>query len=62
MNVFHWHITDSQSFPIKLKNSPELADYGAYQENQVYTVEDVKALVKYANERGSKDVKTHNML
>ena len=30
MNVFHWHITDTHSFPLKLKSVPELAQFGAY--------------------------------
>ena len=30
MNVFHWHLTDTQSFPFVSKRVPEMADYGAY--------------------------------
>ncbi|KAI9487167.1 MAG: glycoside hydrolase superfamily [Benjaminiella poitrasii] len=55
MNVFHWHITDSQSFPLKLKNAPELAYHGAYKLQQrrlVYSKKDVKRIVKYAHKRG----------
>lgn len=55
MNVFHWHITDSQSFPLKLKNSPELANQGAYKLHQkrlVYTPKDVSHIVNYAYKRG----------
>ena len=29
MNVLHWHITDGDSFPIEVKNQPELSQYGA---------------------------------
>ena len=30
MNVFHWHISDSQSFPLELPSLPEFSRYGAY--------------------------------
>ena len=56
MNVLHWHITDTQSFPIKLEKFPEttgkMAQFGAYGPNQIYTVDQVKDLVQYATERG----------
>jgi hexosaminidase len=52
MNVFHWHITDSQSFPIVLPSEPQLAEKGAYGEDMRYTVEDVKRIVEFAMSRG----------
>jgi hexosaminidase len=52
MNVFHWHITDSQSFPIELPSEPELAEKGAYGEDMRYTVDDVKRIVEFAMSRG----------
>ncbi|KAK3127488.1 hypothetical protein QOZ80_7AG0574120 [Eleusine coracana subsp. coracana] len=52
MNVFHWHITDSQSFPIELPSEPELAAKGAYGEDMRYTVEDVTRVVEFAMSRG----------
>lgn len=52
MNVFHWHITDSQSFPIELPSEPALAEKGAYGEDMRYTVEDVKRIVEFAMSRG----------
>ena len=48
MNEFHWHITDSQSFPLVLLNYPELAQYGAYSAAAVYTAQDVQDVVAYA--------------
>lgn len=54
LNVFHWHITDSQSFPLKLKSLPKMSTFGAYSPDEVYTAEDVKALVQYARVRGIK--------
>ncbi|ORZ08159.1 glycoside hydrolase superfamily [Absidia repens] len=55
MNVFHWHLTDSQSFPLKLDSLPELADKGAYQfqgKRLVYSKKDIERIVKYARDRG----------
>ena len=56
LNVLHWHITDTQSFPIKLEKFPEttgkMAQFGAYGPNHIYTVDQVKDLVQYATERG----------
>ena len=52
MNVFHWHITDSQSFPLQLSSLPDFSRYGAYSPDKVYTSQDVKDLVTYANNRG----------
>ena len=32
LNVFHWHISDSQSFPLCLPSVPQLCEYGSYSE------------------------------
>jgi hexosaminidase len=47
MNRFHWHITDSQSWPLVIPSMPELAEKGSYASWQVYTPEDVRALQEY---------------
>ncbi|KAL5196505.1 hypothetical protein ABZP36_000017 [Zizania latifolia] len=52
MNVFHWHITDSQSFPLELPSEPALAEKGSYGEDMRYTVEDVNLIVDFAMHRG----------
>ncbi|KAL2491423.1 Beta-hexosaminidase 2 [Abeliophyllum distichum] len=52
LNVFHWHITDSHSFPIVLPSEPELAGKGAYGESMRYTVADVKNVVEFGMEYG----------
>lgn len=55
LNVFHWHLTDSQSFPLVLDSLPELAEKGAYVlqgKRLVYTKKDVQRIVKYARSRG----------
>lgn len=52
MNVFHWHVTDAQSFPIVSETYPELSAKGAYSADQVYTQAMVKDLIGYGHERG----------
>ncbi|GAA0159726.1 glycosidase [Lithospermum erythrorhizon] len=52
MNVFHWHITDSHSFPLVLPSEPELASKGAYGDDMKYTPEDVKKVVQFGMEHG----------
>ncbi|KAL2511585.1 Beta-hexosaminidase 2 [Abeliophyllum distichum] len=52
LNVFHWHITDSHSFPVVLPLEPELAGKGAYGEEMKYTAEDVKRVVEFGMEYG----------
>ena len=51
MNVFHWHISDSQSFPLKLSGHPELVK-GAWHPEKYYSVEDVREIIQYAKDRG----------
>ena len=45
LNVFHWHITDTHSFPLHLKSVPELARYGAYSPEKTYSAKDVAELL-----------------
>ncbi|KAI8330598.1 glycoside hydrolase superfamily, partial [Chlamydoabsidia padenii] len=55
LNVFHWHLTDSQSFPLVLDSLPELAYKGAYVfqgKRLVYTKKDVQRIIAYARDRG----------
>lgn len=51
MNVFHWHLTDTQSWPIEVESYPEMTK-DAYSPREVYTAKDVRELVQYAKERG----------
>ena len=48
LNILHWHITDTHSFPLQLESMPELAKYGAYSSSKVYSPSDIKSLVQYA--------------
>ncbi|KAG8760348.1 N-acetyl-glucosamine-6-phosphate deacetylase [Serendipita sp. 396] len=52
MNMFHWHIVDSQSFPLVLPEFPELAEYGAYSPTKRYSTEDFDEVIAYAAARG----------
>ncbi|KAG2341533.1 glycoside hydrolase family 20 protein [Suillus weaverae] len=52
INTFHWHITDSQSFPLEVAQYPGLAINGAYSPQEVYTASDVQYIVQYAAARG----------
>uniref|UniRef100_A0A0E0NRP2 Beta-hexosaminidase n=1 Tax=Oryza rufipogon TaxID=4529 RepID=A0A0E0NRP2_ORYRU len=48
LNVFHWHITDAQSFPIVLPTVPNLANSGSYSPTMRYTENDVRHIVSFA--------------
>ncbi|GAB0100864.1 hypothetical protein DMENIID0001_169610 [Sergentomyia squamirostris] len=52
LNVFHWHITDSNSYPMKLNRFPEMAQIGAYSPDRVYTPADMRDVVEFARIRG----------
>lgn len=52
LNVFHWHVADSQSFPLEITRIPELQRFGAYTPEHVYSRTDTQNLIKYAKIRG----------
>ncbi|CAH8853309.1 unnamed protein product, partial [Trichobilharzia szidati] len=53
MNVFHWHITDDQSFPFVSTTWPKLSEQGAYHSPRcTYGEGDVNDLLEYARQRG----------
>jgi len=56
LNVFHWHLSDTQSFPLQLEKYPEttgnMAQYGAYGPDKIYTKDQVKDLITFATKRG----------
>ena len=56
LNVFHWHLTDTQSFPFVSNREPRMAMYGAYSSSKVYRPEDIRDIVHYATVRGVKVV------
>jgi hypothetical protein len=48
--MFHWHIVDSQSFPLVIPDYTEIARHGAYSADAVYSPLDVAHIVSYAAE------------
>jgi len=52
LNTFHWHISDSASFPMYSQRQPQMTYYGAYSPSKVYYPEDIREIVNYANLRG----------
>ncbi|XP_052754679.1 chitooligosaccharidolytic beta-N-acetylglucosaminidase [Galleria mellonella] len=52
LNTFHWHITDSQSFPFVSDRRPNLSKLGVLNPKKVYTKREISEVVKYGLERG----------
>ncbi|KAF9568748.1 N-acetylhexosaminidase [Agrocybe pediades] len=52
INTFHWHVVDSQSFPLQIPGFMELSQTAAYNSRAVYSLADVKDVVSYAAARG----------
>ncbi|OLY83136.1 Beta-hexosaminidase 2 [Smittium mucronatum] len=52
LNVLHWHIVDSQSWPVESKFLPDLYKKGAYSLDMVYMHTDVTNIIDYARDRG----------
>ncbi|KAK2736838.1 hypothetical protein FQN57_000518 [Myotisia sp. PD_48] len=51
LNTIHWHLTDTQSWPIEIKKYPQMT-VDAYSKRQIYTHAHVKDLIAYAAARG----------
>lgn len=51
INVLHWHMVDTQSFPFQSKTYPKLWN-GAFSEVEKFTQADIKTIVEYARLRG----------
>ncbi|XP_030380711.1 chitooligosaccharidolytic beta-N-acetylglucosaminidase [Scaptodrosophila lebanonensis] len=52
MNVLHWHVVDTHSFPLEITRVPEMQRFGAYGPTQIYSRADTVNLIKYARLRG----------
>ena len=50
MNVLHLHLSDNQGFRIESKVFPELTGQGS--DGQYYTQEQIKQIIRYADDRG----------
>ncbi|KAI5650218.1 hypothetical protein M9H77_36223 [Catharanthus roseus] len=51
LNVLHWHIVDTQSFPLEIPSYPKLWN-GAYSKPERYTMSEAAEIVRYAQRRG----------
>jgi len=52
LNVLHWHVTDSQSWPFQSSSFPDLSAKGSYCAECVYSPADVNLVVEQAAARG----------
>ena len=52
MNGLHWHITDTQSWPLFVPSRPEISNVSAFSPLHVFYPEDVREVVQYGRERG----------
>lgn len=52
LNVLHWHITDTESFPFPLHSFPNITTAGAYTAKLTYSFEDIKRVIDTAMLRG----------
>jgi hexosaminidase len=59
MNVFHWHLSDDQGFPVESKLFPLLQGKGS--NGQFYTQKQIGEVVQYARERGIRVVPEFDM-
>ncbi|KAI5061539.1 hypothetical protein GOP47_0024044 [Adiantum capillus-veneris] len=51
LNVLHWHIVDTQSFPLEIPSYPKLWE-GSFSPWERYTMDDAQDIVEYARKRG----------
>ena len=51
MNSLHWHLVDTQSWPLALESYPEMIQ-DAYSPEEVYSKSDIKYVIDYARSRG----------
>ncbi|VDO69445.1 unnamed protein product [Haemonchus placei] len=52
MNVLHWHIVDSESFPYTSAKFPNISFQGAYTPAHIYSIADMRKVIDYARLRG----------
>ena len=46
MNVIHWHIVDSISFPFQSSTFPSMSAEGAYSQSHIYTHDDIRTVIQ----------------
>lgn len=52
LNVFHWHFSDDQSFPLVSKTFPQLSRLTSYRRHWTYNSSQVSDIIQYAADRG----------
>ncbi|XP_023291195.2 chitooligosaccharidolytic beta-N-acetylglucosaminidase [Lucilia cuprina] len=52
LNVFHWHVVDTHSFPLEITRVPEMQRFGAYSPTNTYSRTETINMIKYARLRG----------
>ncbi|KIJ54483.1 glycoside hydrolase family 20 protein [Sphaerobolus stellatus SS14] len=52
LNSFHWHSTDTQSWPLEVDAFPELSAKGAYSTDQSFSKANIQDIISYAGARG----------
>ncbi|EKX37501.1 hypothetical protein GUITHDRAFT_78031 [Guillardia theta CCMP2712] len=52
INVLHWHLADTQSFPMQSRNNPELSRRGSFSSDETYSEDDVAEIVEWGRMRG----------
>lgn len=50
MNLFHWHLSDDQGWRVEINKLPKLTEMAS--DGNYYSQEEIKNIVKYADERG----------
>lgn len=50
LNVLHWHIIDSQSWPLEIKAYPEMTE-DAYSPNEIFSQDTLREVISYAAAR-----------
>ncbi len=50
LNVLHLHLTDDQGFRVEVKSHPKLHENGS--DGQYFTQEEIKTIIRYADDRG----------
>ncbi|KAL2831809.1 glycoside hydrolase superfamily [Aspergillus cavernicola] len=51
LNVLHWHLDDTQSWPVHIDAYPEMTE-DAYSAREIYSHDDLRSVVAYARARG----------
>ena len=54
INVLHLHLSDDDSIPVQFPSFPDMTDYTAFTKDEVYSQDDIKELVEYAENNGIK--------